>query len=185
MIDRRFIDTFIESNKQFPKPVTDSDLWKSIKLGTEDAGIPCTDKQAQGYAEWHCNSEGFYVLCKARGFIEFAYSVWVEKLLKAELTSVKGFLKDKLLIAKLFAFEDEFPQLKYFEDYDPCIHLLGMDPDKGYEVKVYSNTGSGDHFMPCYIEDKILWVSDPSSRGIHKKFSDVVPKNKFQFLLEV
>jgi len=127
----------------------------------------------------------FYALCRARGFIEFAYSVWFEKLLRVKFVSEKGFLKDKLKIATFFGFDDEFSELKYITEYSQLVKPSKLNPEKGYNIKVYANTGSGDHFMSCYMEDGKLYLSDSSSRGIHVEVSKVVPKIKFQWLLEV
>ena len=184
MIDTKFIDDFISNNKQFPDNYEDSDLWKSIKQGLTDAGEPCTDKEAQGFGEWHCNSLSFYTLCKARGFIEFHYSTWVEKLYKAKLITKKGFLSDKLKIAKFFAFDDKFPELKYFYTYKDCMDGVGLDKEKGYNIKVDNNSGDGDHFMAGYVEEDLM-VTDSGNRGEHKKARDVIPKGKFKWLLEV
>lgn len=180
MIDKRYIDKFISENNQYPKQVDDSNLWKSIQQAWgETAG------EAQRLARYHCNSLSFYTLCRARGFIEFHYTTWLEILLKNGDMSKKGYLGDKLQIAELFGFEDQFGKLEYDYNYNNILDAKSLDEKYGYNIKVYANTGSGEHFMPSYVECGKLFVSDPGNRGIHKEAKKVIPAAKFQWLLKV
>jgi hypothetical protein len=87
-------------------------------------------------------------------------------------------------VAKLFGFEKEFGKLVYFDNYEDVMSGKCLNPEKGYNIKVHSNSKDGDHFMSSYV-DKVLIVSDSMRRGIHKRARDVIPKEKFQWALEV
>lgn len=184
-MDIVFIDQFMSENPQFPDKPEDSILWASIKLGLENNGLKLSDIEAQTLAHWHCNSESFYCLCKARGFIQFHYATWVEKLYLAKLVTDKGRLSDKLKIARFFGFDDEFKELKYFYNYSDCMSAKDLDPEKGYNIKVENNASDGDHFMAGYVFNGLLYLSDSGKRGIHVPAKDVIPKKKFQWILEV
>lgn len=185
MINTKWLDSFIAKNNQFPKMPEDSDLWQLIKMGTIEAGIKCTDRDAFEWAKTHCNSLSFYALCKAHGWIEFHYSTWVDVLLKSKLTSPDGYLMSKLKIAKTFGFDGEFNELKYLNDYDVIKTKGFLNTEKGYNIKVINNSGKGVHFMAGYVFDGLLYLSDSSSRGIHVKAEKVIPAEKFQWVLEV
>lgn len=183
-MDRRFIDTFISENNQYPLKPDDSDLWKSIKQA-----FGCTDEEAMAFGRFHCNSLSFYTLCKASGYIEFWYETWCKLLLDNGLMTKKGYIggsgKTKVDVAKLFGFEDKFSDMKFFESYDDCMAGRGMDETKGYNIKVFANSGEGDHFMAGYILEGKLYLSDSSGRGIRVQASKVIPRAKFQWCMEV
>lgn len=182
MIDRDLYDNIISEYLQYPDNLNDSLLWKSIKQVQN-----CTDDEAIDRAHVHCNSLSFYALCRARGFIEFHYTTWLEKLLRVRYISEIGFLNaDKKKIAELFGFEKLYPpnkKIEYISNYDKAMSISGED--YGYNIKVYNNSGKGDHFMGGYALDGVLYISDSSKRGIRVKAAEVISRNKFQWLSPV
>ena len=178
LIDILAIDEIMKKNNQYN--TTDSDLWRSI-----DLAFDCGKDQSIEYGYTHCNSLSFYTICYARGFIQFHYSTWLKRLYSEGLVSREGYLQDKLKIAKFFAFDDEFSELKYFYDYDDCMNAVYLDKDKAYNIKVESNSGHGFHFMAAYVFAERLFLSDSSGRGICVLAEDLIPKNKFKWILEV
>ena len=177
-------DEIIKSHHQY----SDSDLWKAIQQATG-----CTELEAKSAARVHCNSLSFYALCRARGFIMFGYSTWIEKLTEAGiLNPLTGWLSgSKLKIAELFGFKDEFNDLRYYINYDRFVNAIGLDPEKGYNIKIYNNhnkdnlPGKGDHFMGGYILDGKMYISDSSNRGIRVEMKSVIPREKFQWGMPV
>ena len=182
MIDRDLYDNIISEYLQYPDNLDDSLLWKVIKQVQN-----CTDDEAIDRAHVHCNSLSFYALCRARGFIEFHYTTWLEKLLRVGYISERGFLNaDKKKIADLFGFEKFYPpnkKIEYISNYDKAMSMSGED--YGYNIKVYNNSGKGDHFMGGYALDGVLYISDSSKRGIRVKAAEVIPREKFQWLSPV
>jgi len=182
-----YIDLFMKHNQQFPDSPDDSQLWKSIQNA-----LKCSDEEAQEAAKFHCNSLSFYALCRAHDWIMFHYSTWVERLVASGFMTLRGYInKDKISIAQMFGFNDKLPFLSYFYDYDKIMNKCNLNPDKGYNIKVYSNSnknnlpGGGEHFMAGYILNRQLYLSDSSKRGIRVLAKDVIPKHKFQWVLEV
>jgi hypothetical protein len=181
MIDKKFIDDFMRGNKQKPAHPEDSELWQSIQKG-----FNCTAEEAQYFAASHCNSMSFYALCMARGFIDFPYSTWCSLLVDNGYMTKKGYLEHtKIDVAKFFDFNDRFTELKYCEDYEDAMDAKDFDPEKGYNIKVHSNSGVGFHFMSAYVEKEKLYLSDSGSRGIKVEARSVIPKEKFLWTLEV
>jgi hypothetical protein len=187
MIDIDYIDDFMRLNPQFPDNQDDSQLWKSIKMA-----LVSTDSVAQEAAKFHCNSMSFYALCRAHKWIMFHYSTWVQKLVANKSLDPKGWLyADKRDVAKLFGFDDKFNQLIYFANYDKVMSGAGLNPEKGYNIKVFSNSnhtntpGKGDHFMAGYVLNGHLYLSDSGRRGIRVIAHSVIPRDKFQWAMEV
>ena len=182
MINRDLFDNIIRDYSQYPFKLDDSLLWKAIKQVQN-----CTDDEAINRAHVHCNSLSFYALCRARGFIEFHYTTWLEKLLRVGYISERGFLNaDKKKIAELFGFEKFYPpnkKIEYISNYDKAMSISGED--YGYNIKVYNNSGKGDHFMGGYVLNGALYISDSSKRGIRVKAAEVIPREKFQWLSPV
>jgi hypothetical protein len=187
MIDKNLIDRTMRDNQQFPYNLQNSDLWKSIQQA-----LNCTTEESIEMAKVHCNSLSSYALFRARGWIMFPYQYWVEKLVEVGGLSNRGWLSiDMRDIAKLFGFQDEFNELKYFYNYSRVMNAEGIDPEKGYKIKVYSNSnlnnepGKGDHFMPAYVHMGKLYLSDSGRRGTRVEAASVIPPEKFQWALEV
>jgi len=182
MINRDLYDNIIGEYLQYPDNLDDSLLWKAIKQVQN-----FTDDEAINRAHVHCNSLSFYALCRARGFIEFHYTTWLEKLLRVGYISEIGFLNaDKKKIAELFGFEKLYPpnkKIEYISKYDKAMSISGED--YGYNIKVYNNSGKGDHFMGGYVLNGALYISDSSKRGIRVKAAEVIPREKFQWLSPV
>lgn len=182
MIDRDLYDNIISEHLQYPDNLDDSLLWKAIKQVQN-----CTESEAIDRAHVHCNSLSFYALCRSRGFIEFHYTTWLEKLLRVGYISERGFLNaDKKKIADLFGFEKFYPpnkKIEYISNYDKAMSMTGED--YGYNIKVYNNSGKGDHFMGGYVLNGALYISDSSKRGIRVKAAEVIPREKFQWLSPV
>ena len=182
MIDRYLFDTIIRDYQQYPDDLEKSLLWKAIK---QVQG--CSKEEAIDRAHVHCNSLSFYALCRARGFIMFHYTTWLEQLLKAKYISDRGFLnvgKDK--IAELFGFDNQYPpnkKMEYISSYDLAMSITGED--YGYNIKVINNSGKGDHFMGGYVLNGALYISDSSKRGIRIKAAEVIPRSKFMWLSPV
>jgi len=181
MIDTNFIDSYMKNNNQKPQSPEGSELWKSIKKG-----FGCSDAEAQFFATRHCNSLSFYTLCVSRGFIDMPYSTWCSLLLENGFMTKRGYIDhSKLDIADFFDFKDRFNSLKYYEDYKDCMNAVHLDVCMGYNIKVFSNSANGDHFMVGYVEDNKLILSDSGSRGIKVEARKVIPREKFQWILEV
>ena len=187
MFDITEIDDFIKNNNQYPDKPNDSELWRSIQLAFD-----CSDKKAIEFGKYHCNSISSYILFYAHGWIRFHYSTWCKKLLDEGMLSKRGWVQADLKeIAVLFGFDDKFNKLKYFYNYYACMNAVDMSPDHGYKIKVYSNSNKlndpdeGTHFMPAFVEDGKLYLSDPSNRGIHVLARNVIPKEKFIWAVEV
>jgi len=182
MINRDLFDNIIRDYSQYPFKIDDSLLWKAIKQVQN-----CTQDEAIERAHVHCNSLSFYALCRARGFIEFYYATWLERLLRVGYISERGFLNaDKKKIAELFGFDDRYPpnkKIEYISNYDTAMSMTGED--YGYNIKVINNSGKGDHFMGGYALDGVLYISDSSKRGIRVKAAEVIPREKFQWLSPV
>jgi len=187
MIDIDYIDEFMGLYQQFPDDPYNSQLWKAIKMA-----LKCSDEEAHYAAKRHCNSLSFYALCRAHKWIMFHYATWIERLVANKSLHPEGWLyADKRDIAKLFGFEEKFNELVYHKNYDQVMSGTDLDPDKGYNIKVYSNSnkynvpGKGDHFMAGYMLDGQLYVSDSGNRGIRVLARRVIPRDKFQWTLEV
>ena len=186
MIDIDYIDEFMGLYQQFPDNPDDSQLWKAIKMA-----LKCSDEEAQYAAKRHCNSLSFYALCRAHKWIMFHYATWIERLTEKGYLSPEGWIyADKRDIATLFGYDDKFNELIYHYDYDKVMSG-NLDPEKGYNIKVFSNSnkynipGKGDHFMSGYMLDGQLYVSDSGNRGIRVLARRVIPRDKFQWALEV
>ena len=180
MINKRLLDEIIRENNQYPAVPERSGLWISIKMAYK-----VTDQKAQELAKSHCNSLALYALFRARGFFIGGYSGWLIKF-KNEIRQdgYVGVLAEAL--AKAYGVDDyKNVGHKYFENYEDCIQGVGLDPNKGYKIKVENISGTGSHFMAGYVEADGLYLSDSSSRGIHVKAEKVIPKNKFRWVGEI
>lgn len=185
MMDKELYGDIIKTHHQFR---VDSDLWKAIAQVTG-----WNDKDAQESAKFHCNSLSFYGLCKAHGWIMFAYSTWIEKLEASGFLDIKtGWIKaSKLRIADLFGFGDKFNDLIYIYNYEALMSGRNIDKTKGIQIKVFSNSnsmnqpGKGDHFMGGYYIGDVLYLDDSGNRGYRVRARDVIPKEKFQWGLIV
>lgn len=187
MIDINFIDDFMREHQQFPDKPDDSQLWKSIQQA-----LKCSDEEAHEAAKRHCNSLSFYALCRANGWIMFHYATWIERLVANKYLHPTGWLyADKRDIARQFGFEDKFYQLLYHNNYDWVMSGTNLNPSKGYNIRVFSNSnknnipGKGDHFMAGYVHNGQLYLSDSGKRGIRVLARSVIPREKFQWVLEV
>lgn len=176
IFDRDLYDRIMRENSQFPDNPEDSKLWKVIQVVYN-----CSQEEAMTIAGLHCNSLSFYGLCRGKHFIEFPYMYWLEHLRDKDYISRRGYLEvGKEKIAELFGFSDRYPEggeIKYIYDYDEVASL--SREDIGINYKVHNRSGTGTHFMGGYPMNSQAYVSDSSYRGIRKKFTDVVPRNKF------
>lgn len=187
-VHRMNIDLFDDIMKTHNQYRDDSDLWKAIKQVTN-----CTDAEAKKAATFHCNSLSFYALCRARGFIEFYYSTWLDVLDDADyLDIMTGWVKaDKLSIADIFGFFSKFNRLNYNYDYEDVMAGRGLAEGQAYDIKVFNNhnklnhIGEGDHYMGAYPFNGSLYLSDSGNRGYRVEARKVIPRAKFQWGLVV
>lgn len=186
MIDISTIETFIKHNNQFPAMPAYSDLWQSIKTGIEWKGDKCTQEEAIEYGKTHCNSITIYILFRARKFINMTYAQWVYELLRIDKMRKDGYmniLMDDL--AKFLNCGDKFNKLTYNYNYYQAMSGDQLNPEIGYKIKVTNIAGTGTHFMPGYVVNGKLFLSDSSSRGIAVEARRIIPLNKFQWIQEV
>ena len=95
------------------------------------------------------------------------------KARRSERKIKKRPLRERVLIVC----EGEKTEPNYFKKFP-------IDENKFYQVKIKGDT-SGDHFMACYVKDKVLYLSDTSYRGIGVKAVDFINVNNFQKIMEV
>jgi hypothetical protein len=144
--------------------------------------LECSLSEAKELAKTHCNMVSFWAILKASGKYDNGYSQFFKHCLRNKFCDEHGFISDKPGILKSLNIESELKTLRDYEDIlDPATVL---DPEKFYQVKIKADT-SGDHFMVCYNEDGIMYLSDTSYRGIGVKATDFINGDNFQKISEV
>jgi len=168
------LNKIIETHPQF----------KEFSLAYDAIGkvLNCPIQKAKDIAKTHCNMLSFWAILKAGEQYNGSYSDFFKFCLGENFCTEKGFIKDKAGILSQLCIESKLVTYRDYEDIiNPSIRL---NPDKFYQIKIKANT-RGDHFMACYIQDGVLYLSDTSYRGIGVKALDYVNENNFQKISEV
>lgn len=144
--------------------------------------LDCKLSEAKSYAATHCNMLSFWAILRADSKYDKGYSEFFKWMLTENNCTVQGYInKDKEEILKQLNITDCTGT--YFEEYEDVLSPIRLNPDKFYQIKIKGNT-SGFHFMACYVNDKKLYLSDTSSRGIGVEAEKFITDKNFIWLKE-
>ncbi len=162
--------------KDYPQFKENSLLYSEIMKA-----VDCSFSQAKKYASTHCNLLSMWAIFRASNRYDKSYSEYFGDLLKENFCNVEGYIYDKPAMLKYLGIESS---LETFREYEDIIDQIRLDANKFYQVKIKGNT-SGFHFMACYVQDKKLYLSDSSYRGIGVIATDFITEKNFQKISEV
>ena len=176
----------VERINQFNKIISTHNQYKSNSFLWVDIrdvwGV--TEKKAKKLAKEYCNVISFYAVLKAGGFIDVSLYQFMSALKDEPLINKKGkktkkkllrrdgFLRNKKQICKLYDFDIS---KVYFETFNVVEGASNLDDKYFYQMKI-NQRWKGYHFMGCYIQGGILYLSDSSKRGIGVRAIDVIKK---------
>ena len=159
----------ITENNQFKD---NSNLWKVIK---EVWNV--SDKDAKELAKEYCNVISFYAVSYANELIDCSLADFMYKLKDKKLFRKDGYLKDKSKILKCF-------NVNFKKKYVETMDTNNLDNNKFYQMRIKTGFNSY-HFIGCYIENKRLYLSDSSNRGIMVLVEDAISIKQFNWMLIV
>ena len=171
-------DVLIELVKNHKQFVNKSNAYDEIVRVTG-----CNLSRARELVATHCNMISLWAILCARGVYLKNYGDFFKWCLGMKYCDIHGYIHvNKRNILDSLDVKSTFSKYREYEDViNPSARL---DKNKFYQVKIFADT-EGDHFLSAFIKDGIFYGVDTSYRGTPFIFTDKVPAEKYQWIMEV